>query len=232
MIHSDVVAYACGDVNGDNVNDMIYLTGIKTADSPMIQNIALVIQNGATNSLYSVELKENMGYNPMVTLRDFTGNGIEDILISIETGGSGGIAYYYIYSFADDILYLLFDFDEYNNQYTYDVNYRDDYKVEVRSNRNNARYLIDISLRDPDYLDEIYDNNGSLSEPIEGWVNPLSGLYPIDFDSDKIYELFAVQRIAGRYNADGLGFVQNTLKWNGDMFDLVRQEIAVFGTED
>lgn len=232
MIHSSVVAYAYGDVNGDNVIDMIYLTGIETTDSPLIRNIALVIQNGATNRLYSVELKENMGYNPMLTLRDFTGEGIEDILISIETGGSGGIAYYYIYSFADDILHLLLDFDEYNNQYTYDVNYRDDYKVLVRSNYNNARYLIDISLRDPDYLDEIYDNNGNLLEPIEGWVNPLSGLYPIDFDSDKTYELLGVQKIAGRYNADSLGFVQNTLKWNGNMFDLVRQEIAIFGTED
>lgn len=35
---------------------------------------------------------------------------------------------------------------------------------------------------------------------IEGWVNPLSGLYPIDFDRDGTYELEAHQTIAGRYS--------------------------------
>lgn len=27
-------------------------------------------------------------------------------------------------------------------------------------------------------------------------------IYPVDFDSNKVYELLAYQKIAGRYNAD------------------------------
>ena len=81
-----------------------------------------------------------------------------------------------------------------------------------------------------DYLNEIYDKDGKLNSPINGFVNPLSGLYPVDFDSNKIYELLAYQKIAGRYNADSLGYVLNTLKWKDNMFILDNQYVAIWGT--
>lgn len=226
-----LIAYKYGDVNGDKIDDNIYLVGLQSSDSPLIQNIRLIIQDGATGSYYSISLEQNMGYDPTLFLGDFTGDGVNDILISIATGGSGGIYYYYIYSFMHNMPYLLFDSERYNNQYTYSVSYKDNYKVEVISNYNNMVYLIDISLRDSEYLHEIYNENGKLLHPIEGWVNPMSGLYPIDFNSDKIYEILIFQRIAGRYNADGLGYVQNTLAWNHNVFDLDRQEVAIFGSD-
>lgn len=229
--NTNIVDYASGDVNGDRIDDNIILTGIKSSDSPFIQNIRLVIQDGATDIFYCIQLKDNVGYNPRLFLGDFTGDGVDDILISIATGGSGGTYYYYIYSFAYNNVRLLFDYDVYNNQYTYEVNYIDNYKAEVISNSNDKKYLIDLSLRDIDYLNEIYDSSGKLLNPIQGWVNPISGLYPIDYDTDKVYDLLAYQKIAGRYNADSLGYVQNTLTWNNNMFVLDRQEVAIFGSQ-
>lgn len=93
----NVVSYATGDVNGDRIPDKVYLTGIKTPSSPFIQNITLVIQDGATGRCTSIPIKDNAGYNPTLFLGDFTGNSVDDILISIASGGSGGIMYYYIY---------------------------------------------------------------------------------------------------------------------------------------
>lgn len=229
MAYPNVVSYARGDVNGDRIPDNVYLTGTKTPDSPFIQNIVLVIQDGKTGMSYSIPLKENVGYNPTVYLNDFTGDGVDDILISIATGGSGGTMYYYIYSFINNTAQLLFDFNVYNNQYKYDVTYKDNYKVEVISRNNNVRYIIDITYKGKDYLNEIYDRNGKLKAPISGFVNPLSGLYPIDFDSNKVYELLAYQKIAGRYNADSLGYVQNTLSWTNGRFALQNQYVAIFG---
>jgi hypothetical protein len=156
---------------------------------------------------------------------------VDSILIGIASGGSGGIMYYYIYSFINNIARLLFDFNVYNEQYKYDVAYRDNYRVEVVSRKNRAKYLIDISYKGAGYLNEIYDRNGKLKEPIAGFVNPLSGLYPVDFDSDGVYELLAFQKIAGRYNADSLGYLQNTLKWNNSMFTLNNQYVAIFGAQ-
>lgn len=226
-----IVSYARGDVNGDRIPDNVYLTGIKTEDSPFIQNITLVIQDGRTGWVTRIPLKENAGYNPTLFLGDFTGDGVDDILIGIATGGSGGIMYYYIYSFVNNIEKLLFDFNVYDEQYKYDVTYKDNYKVEVVSKENNKKYIIDISYKGKDYLSEIYYENGKLKNPISGFVNPLSGLYPVDFDSNNVYELLAYQKIAGRYNADSLGYILNNLKWKDNMFVLDNQYVAIFGAD-
>lgn len=230
MIYPSIVSFIRGDVNGDGIPDNVYLIGIKTPDSPFTQNITLVIQDGRTGRFTSVSLSENAGYNPRLFLGDFTGDGIADILISIDSGGSGGTMYHYIYSFINNIAQLLFDFNVYNEQYRYEVTYKDNYKVEVVSIKNNRKYIIDISNRGFEYLNEIYDENGKLKSPISGFVNPLSGLYPVDFDSNNVYELLAYQKIAGRYNADSLGYVLNTLKWKDNMFVLDNQYVAIFGS--
>ncbi|NKE08116.1 VCBS repeat-containing protein [Mesobacillus selenatarsenatis] len=228
--NSTVVAFARGDVNGDKIPDSVYITGMKESDVSIIKNLTLVIQDGATGSLTQVPLNENIGYNPTLFLGDFTGDGVRDILITIATGGSGGTTYNYVYTFVHNNLRLLFDSDVYNQMYQYGVTYKDDYKVEVFSSLNNTKYLIDLTLREPEYLNEIYDTNGKLKSAVNGWVDPISGLYPIDFDSNKIYELLAYQKISGRYHADSLGFIQNRLKWNGSRFVLDYQDLAIFGS--
>lgn len=225
----NVYSFARGDVNGDRIPDNIYLTGIKTADSPFVQNITLMIQDGRTGMLTSVPLKENAGYDPFLSLNDFTGDGVNEIFIGIFSGGSGGMMYYYIYSFLNNIAKLIFDFAVYNEEYQYGVTYKDNYKAEVVSRKNNTTYIIDLAYKGADYLNEIYDSGGKLKSPISGFVNPISGLYPIDYDADKAYELLAYQRIAGRYNADPIGYVMNILKWNGNMFVLEDQNVAIFG---
>ena len=226
-----VVASATGDVNGDHIPDHVYLTGIKTSDVSIIQQITLVIQDGSTGRFVQVPLKNNIGYNPTLFLGDFTGDGVKDILITVQTGGSGATTYDYIYSFVHNNPRLLFDSDMYNQQYQYEVTYKENYKVQVLSKINNTKYLIDLSLRDPDYLNQIYEPNGKLKSPISGWVDPLSGLYPIDFDSNQVYELLAYQQIAGRYHADSLGYVQNRLKWQNNRFNLDLQNVAIFGSQ-
>jgi hypothetical protein len=54
----------------------------------------------------------------------------------------------------------------------------------------------------------------------------------VDFDSNGVYELLAYEKIAGRYNADALGYVLNTLKWRNNMFVLDNQNVAIWGTHN
>lgn len=222
-----------GDVNGDKVKDYIYLIGDKQSgeESQFRENIRLKIVDGRTYRETIIELKENAGYNPTLFLGDFTGNKVDDILISIDSGGSGGYAFYYIYSFLNNKINMIFDFEKFNAEYEYEVNYKDNYKVELVSKINNSQYILDITYKGVEYLSEIYNENGKLKEPIKGWVNPLGGLYPIDFQRDGTYELYAQQRIAGRYNADGLGYTQNSLKWDKNKFKLFFQTVGIFGKE-
>ncbi|MFA9376189.1 MAG: hypothetical protein ACERKZ_05470 [Lachnotalea sp.] len=253
MQYPSVLDFVLGDVTGDGIPDKIYLTGVRTQSSPYILDITLVIQDGRTSLQISVPLEENAGYNPKLSLWDFTGDGIKDIFIGIDSGGSGGIIFYYIYSFVHNVVRRMFDFQIFNEQYQYSVAYKDNYKVHVigkyKSERtsplqlptpaddiciaeeNNKEYILDISNKGNDYLNEIYDENGMLKEPIEGFVDPLSGMYPVDFDSNKVYELLSFQKIAGRYHADGLGYVQNILKWCGNKFVLDSQYVAILGAD-
>jgi hypothetical protein len=232
MIQPSIVSFIRGDVTGDGIPDDVFLTGIKTPDSPFIQNITLVVRDGGTGTSRSVALPaENAGYNPTLYLNDFTGDGVYDILISITSGGSGGITYYYIYSFVNNIPRLIFNYNVYNQEFQYEVTYRDYYKVDVVSKINSTRYVLDISYKGPEYLSEIYNSDGKLKSPISGFVNPLSGLYPVDFDANRVYELLAFQKVAGRYNADSLGYIQNILKWENNRFILDRQFLAIFGAQ-
>lgn len=227
---SYILDFKRGDVNGDMIIDNIYLVGEPyEAGSPFVTNIRLIIQDGRTNTFNTIHLKENAGYNPTIFLGDFTGDNIKDILISIDSGGSGGYAFYYIYSYINNNPNLIFNFEKFNKKYTYSVQYKDYYEVEVKEKNSSKKYIINIKYKGKDYLSEIYDDNGKLKEPIEGWVNPLGGLYPIDFQRDGTYELYASRRIAGRYNADGLGYVQTSLKWNGKEFVPFFQTVGILG---
>ena len=226
-----IVFSARGDVNGDGIPDNVYLTGVKTIGSPFIQKITLVIQDGTTGMVNRIPLKSDAGYNPTLFLGDFTGDGVKDILISIASGGSGGIMYYYIYSDVGNILRLLFDYNIFNEAYQYQVIYKDYYKVEVINTTEGIKYVIDISNKDKDYLNEIYDSEGKLKATLEGFVSPLSGLYPIDFDSTGVYELLTYQRVSGRFAADALGYIQTNLKWNSRKFALSNQYVAIFGAD-
>ncbi|MFD2640203.1 VCBS repeat-containing protein [Piscibacillus salipiscarius] len=228
----EIVAMTQGDVTGDGISDTVYVMGFRESDVSIIRKMSLVINDGATNLLTNIYLEEDMGYDPGLFLGDFTGDGVSDIFLNIPSGGSGATSYNYIYSFVNQQARLLFDSNVYNAEYSYTVTYQDDYKVEVVSEKNQARYMIDLSLRDSEYLNEIYYEDGTLKEPITGWVDPVSGLYPIGYSSrSPVYLLLAYQQIAGRYHADSIGYVQNRLKWDGESFVLDFQYVGIFGSQ-
>lgn len=228
-----ILYFQRGDVNGDKIPDNVYLIGRKPfgVGSPFCDNITLVIQDGKTNYFYTIPLKVNAGYNPTLFLGDFTGDKINDILISIDSGGSGGYSFFYVYSFINNQSQKLFDFELFNKYYMYDVIYKDYYQVEVVNKTLGKKFIIDIRYKGQEYLSEIYNENGILKAPLKGEVTALSGLYPIDFQRDGTYELYAIQRIIGRYNADTLGFVQTPLRWNGQRFVAIylNQYVAIPG---
>jgi tetratricopeptide (TPR) repeat protein len=220
-----------GDVTGDGSIDTVFLTADKTEGSPFWQNITLVVLNGKTNLYERNTLKENAGYHPTLFLGDFTGNHVDDILIIIDTGGSGGMIYAYVFSYLDGKMRQVFDSDVFNERFKYEVNYQNNYKVNVTSLTPRKMYTLDLMYKGKDYLAEIYNQDGTLKEPIEGWVDPLGALYPIDIERDGIYELSALQQIAGRYHADGLGHLENVMKWNGHEFVSERQSVSIFGED-
>jgi hypothetical protein len=214
-----------GDVNGDNVADYVYLYGNKP-DGPtgiFADSITLLIQDGVTKKITRVDLKYNAGYNARLFLGDFSMDNVADIKVDIDSGGSGGYLYSYIFSFRNNYLRELFDFERYNNEYRYRVDYADFYKVHIGNAELNKLMVIDISTKGYEYLYKYYDENGRLIHPVTGEVLPLGGLFPSAVnDKQSRFDLLAVQRVIGASNADTLGYVANLLSWNGKMFIITR----------
>lgn len=223
-----------GDVNGDGIVDTVYLYGNKP-DGPsgiFADNITLVIEDGLSKQRTTVGLEFNAGYNARLFLGDFDKDQIPDILISIDTGGSGGYGIFYIYSFKNNIVREMFNFDPYNKEYTFNVNYEDFYKVSVSSPQLDVLFTIDISNKGAEYLSHYYDANGKLKKPIKGEVLALGALYPIVTNLKNLnYDLLALQRIIGTSNADTLGYVENFLTWNGHAFISSRLSVSILGTK-
>lgn len=222
-----------GDVNGDGTIDKVFLYGNKP-DGPtgvFIDNINVVIQDGRTNKIKTIFPKFNAGYNARLFLGDFTKDKIDDIKISIDSGGSGGYGYFYIYSFKNNILREIFNFDKYNKEYKFKVDYADLYKVTVSNVMLDKLFILDISYKGYDYISQYYDENGSLKKPVQGEVLALGGLVPfVNDEKNNGFDLLALQRIIGTFNADTLGYVENLLTWDGQKFVSSRMTVSILGT--
>ena len=207
------------DVNGDGVLDTIFLTGEKEkTEDIFIRNIKLVFEDGRTKRAATITFSNNVGYNPRLFIGDFNKDKIDDVLISIDSGGSGGFGFYYIYSFTGNTTRRLFDNDEYNREIKYDVIYKDGCKVQVYNYQLKKTYIIDVSAKQKDFYAEIYDRSCKLLKPTSGFVPGLNNLYPLAGDAQGSYNLLAIERVIGLYGADTLGILETVLEWNGTKF--------------
>lgn len=222
-----------GDVNGDGVWDTVYLFGqVDGPPSIFADNITLVIQNGQSTKSTTVQLKNNAGYNARLFLGDFNKDAVPDIMVNIDTGGSGGYGIFYIYSFRNNRLQELFDVDKYNEKYAFEVHYEDFYKVRVESSELNVLFMIDISTKGFDYLSQFYNEDGMLKNPVQGGALALGALYPIITDNKSYhFDLLGLQRIIGPTNADTLGYVENLLTWQDIEFISKRLTVSVLGVD-
>lgn len=230
-----VVSDAYGDVTGDGIIDYVFLTATVSLSpsSYYMENITLNIEDGRSKEAHTITLNSagNAGYQPTVCLVDITGNEVKDILIQIDSGGSGALTYDYIYSFVDHQAMLLFDFEQYNERNQYNVTYLDNYLVSIESLATGRVFIHTIIDRSLEYLEQIYDQNGNLKRPVEGMADGVSGFYPVDMIGEGVYDIQAYQGISGLYHADGLGYIINTLSWDGERMAIREQWFAFTGTD-
>lgn len=222
-----------GDVTGDDVPDKVSLYGRKPEGSTGIfaDNITVVIEDGNTKQTKIITPAFNSGYNSRLFLGDFTKDKVKDIEVSIDSGGSGGYGYFYIYSFKNNNLKEIFNFNKYNEQYKYKVDYADLYKVDVGNVTLDKLFTLDISYKGYDYLSQYYNGKSNLKKPVQGEVLALSSLIPIvNNEKNNSYDLLAFQRIIGTSNSDTLGLIQNLISWNGQKFVSSKMFTAIFGT--
>lgn len=92
----------------------VILSGIQREDSVAWTEIRLTFENGASQEL---PVPEDAGYQPRLWIGSLTGAGKRDILLSIDSGGSGAIGYYTVYAEQGDGYALVFSSDAYQPRY-------------------------------------------------------------------------------------------------------------------
>lgn len=229
----ETLAMKYGDIDGDGLVDRVFIVGSRPfgLSSPQVRDLQLIIEQNKTKKNIRIPLPETLGYEPSLFLGDFTGDGVDDIMIAINSGGSGGTVFAYLYTYNNSHFQKIFDSEQFNQFMKYEVSYLDDYQMNVMNLNLRKSYTFDISDRGEEYLSAIYDSNKKLKKNVNGDVAPLSGIYPVDFERDGIFELVISQKVNGLYQADGFGFVETVLHWDGKQFVSSRQYLSLLGSE-
>lgn len=217
------------DINGDGFDETLILTGKKTyGEEGFIEDITLTVKNEKTGVNIVVKPKYNGGYSPNLFIARFENDKVPQVLLSINSGGSGGFYFNYIYSFKNNITKLLFDPDKFNESSIYDAVYQDYYKVKVSSKDGALQGLIDLTtIRDKEYLSNLYNPDGTLKKPVSGGVLGPGSLSPLSLDGSDIFKLLTNQRIIGLYNADTLGAIESILELTKDGFNTIVTRLVV-----
>lgn len=207
------------DVNGDGINDVATLVGETPGGQTgaFVENIKVIIQDGKTKQKSEIPVQFGGGYSPKLFLGDFNGDLIADILVTLETGGSGGYIWSELHSFKNNIAKPLYNPGDFNAGLPFNVVFLDDYKVKVSQSNDNRSFILDVGDRKDVYKD-IYRPDGKLIRPVEGGVLALGALNPIDLNRDGTFSLLSLQRIIGMFNMDTLGYVATTWKWDKTHF--------------
>ncbi len=210
-----------GDVNGDNIPDVVYLAGEK-GENPFYENIRVIVQDGRTMQRFIIPLypQYDIGTDPWLFLGNFTNSGIDEIVVNLPTPGSGALTYYYVISFRNNNAgYLLGpqQFLALTEPLHYEVIYQNDYKVLVKSGKLDHSYIIDVSNRKETYEGTVYNKEGKLIKPLKGFIIDFPHLYPVRFDGSQPYKLMALQDIAGTAHVDELGSIVTYWRYSGGM---------------
>lgn len=223
-----VLDFKQGDVNGDGIIDNVYLLGQKESQTDYYaDNLMILVQNQHMN-IAQIPLKNAGGYNSSLFLGPFTSKQKLDILVSVDTGGSGGYIFAFLYTLMNNRPIELFNANSFENYSMYEAQFRDNFKVEISGKNNNALFIIDVSSRRDLYINAgIYDKSGKLIKETKGGVLGLGALFPLVSNYNGLYQLLAYQRIIGIYNADNLGAVQTYLEWDGKKLTSNRVEVSI-----
>ncbi len=199
---------------------IVYLLGCREPDSPFWQKQTILLKHN--RCCVTVQPEGADGYDPKLLLCDFTGDKQDDIYLSTASGGSGGYEFFYLYEYDDQkcALNLLLDNNSFNMQSKYIAYYLDGYKLAVVQRDGNNSWIIDLTCRGKDYLDQIYDENGFLIKPVSGIVGDASYTQPIYNKQTEHFDLLVYQRITGLYNADLIGYVMTTMEYRDDKFNV------------
>jgi hypothetical protein len=204
-----VIQQVKADLTGDGVVDTLALTGSKeSSDSPYIRDIELELTDGQSGKTVRTSIGDNNGgYGPKFTLLDANHDGVDDVYVSADTGGSGGIIEYSLVTFKGGTPEALVPQQVLNDAPQFDVTFEDGFLAKLVDKQSGQATTVDISRGKDNYLElGIYDEQGKLLKPVQGWADGYGLLEP-QKQTDESYVFEGVQQVAGAAHVDRIATV-------------------------
>lgn len=217
---SVVITKQSVDVTGDGKPDTVSLVGKKQSqDSPFYEQIYVTVANPEDRQYITIPIQG--GYNPLLKFCDFNRDKLNDIYVSVETGGSGGYTNTYLYTVKNNQSVEL----PVPNPLQVTGTYQENYQVKFTIVNIGRDFVIGLQDRKQEYDQAGVYRNGKLVNPPNITVNTYSQLIPIDVDRDGVCELQGVQRITGIANADTIAYAVSVWRWTDNQWSLAEATI-------
>ncbi|MFM1654555.1 hypothetical protein ACI7RC_21015 [Brevibacillus sp. B_LB10_24] len=196
------------DVTGNGKPDLVSLIGKKDQSGVYWEKLFVTVENDAGNQYFFAS--SGGGWNPRMSFCRFTGRNAEDILVSAETGGSGGTSDYYLYTVAEDKLVSM----PVPPPVQVTGNLLDNYAAKLTLENTQQTYEIDLHDRKHFYDGLHLYKAGKLIQPISLMANAYSELKPVADRQTAGCDLQGKQRVSGVVNADTIACVTSQWRWD------------------
>lgn len=179
------------------------------------EDIYIDIQDSISGkTILTIKPSIDSGYKPSVQLIQTQSGGVSDILLTMDSGGSGGGGYTFLYSVFDGKVTTLFDGYKYAEDNKWMVQFTAGYIAKV--NKGKECYNIDLSGKGEDWLTEVYDDQGNVISNVQPYVGDNLTVFAYYNGTKGVFQLQVWRPIIGLYNADRLGYVVEQLERVGN----------------
>ena len=224
-----ILQQGLANVTGDGKNKRVSLLGNRFDGKGLyMENLYLLVEDPSRveekGILVKLPEESDGGYGAEMQLLDFNGDKVQDVFITANTGGSGGVYNHHLVSLKDQQAKLLYQPTE-ENQLNITGSLQDNYQAKLTVKETKKSYIIDLKDRQSVYDEgEVYQN-GKLVKPIETWHTGYNLLTPVDVDNDGVYELKGLQTIKGTCNADSIAEATSLWQLSGNQWKLLEADV-------
>lgn len=224
----ETIKEVSGNIISADKTSKVILKGQSESQGGFYTNIRLEIADENGTPLTVIKPDENSGYNPDVILCDFSDDGVKQIFLSIDSGGSGGFGYYYVYSYKESRLKVLFDFAQFGAQNVFKGRFLDGYSAEVRFTGGDEKWLIDLSGKPAEYKYMIWNTEGKLRRPLTVDISAVNTVFPYFNGTDGRCWLEVTQKVTGVAQVYSLGYISSRLALEEDGFKTYLRALALY----
>lgn len=217
VLPDTLISEAVGEIVEEGKRDRVLLYGKHPNKGFFTEGIFIEVRDGATDDLIARFIPPvDSGYKPSVMLGKFTERKTEQIFLGVDSGGSGGFSFSYVFSAADKKPETLWNFERWDK--SYQAQFDDGYRFTVKDSDSENVWTTDISKKNSAYLTKIFKEDGSLIAPLSGDVSGVNAVFPFYNSFSERFGLLITQSVTGLCRADGYGYVQHLARWDEGAF--------------